>query len=217
MPHSSVSRTILPPLLSLSLPRTTVPAVKHLTAVSTLKHVEDVPITFAVEELLQQHAPGTINQTADEDTDDWSLFAPRTPVSLPSLVSVTTPIDPTDEMPPIDEDNAPHISIISQIDPSPPHTDTTPILPLVTPDVPPMKESALPDQPRTSRRCATTLPVDCPLSSHAFTKCEREYNTDDESFSCSHKQLTRRSVPLSRSYIRRCPALRIPPFNNSSG
>ncbi|KAH8984005.1 hypothetical protein EDB92DRAFT_1951061 [Lactarius akahatsu] len=107
--HDSDSCTSLPQCPPISLPRTPVTTGEPLTAVSMLKHAEDLPIALAAEELPPQYVSRTIDQTVDEDDDDWSLFAPQIPISLPSLVSVTTPINPTNETPPIDKElsNAP--------------------------------------------------------------------------------------------------------------
>ncbi|KAH8993148.1 hypothetical protein EDB92DRAFT_1944724 [Lactarius akahatsu] len=187
--------------------------------------VPQAPPMVVVNDLPPQVLSETIDQTADEDADDWSLFALQTPVS--SLVSVPTQIDPTDETPPIDEDasntRAPRTSVISQIAPCTPYTDATPILPLATPGVPLMKESALPDQPRISRRCITIVPIGCPLNLHTLAKREREYDAVAESFPHSRKhprtQLAQQSIPLPQKsdFIPRRPVPLIPPFDDSSG
>ncbi|KAH8979231.1 hypothetical protein EDB92DRAFT_1955365 [Lactarius akahatsu] len=73
----------------------TVPTVAPVTQIA----IEDLLITLAAEEILPHHASGTINLTTDEDTDDWSPFAPRIPISPPSLVSILTLVKPVDEEP----------------------------------------------------------------------------------------------------------------------
>ncbi|KAH8985815.1 hypothetical protein EDB92DRAFT_1818532 [Lactarius akahatsu] len=88
----------------------TVPMVAPIT--QTL--IEDLLITLAAEELLPHHASGTIDWMTDEDTDDWSPFTPRIPISPPSLISILAQVTPVDEEPlltiwrtPTAPDNAP--------------------------------------------------------------------------------------------------------------
>ncbi|KAH8981238.1 hypothetical protein EDB92DRAFT_1953256 [Lactarius akahatsu] len=117
--HDSDSRTSLPQCPPISLPRTPVTAGEPLTAVSTLKHAEDLQVTLAAEELPPQNASGTVDQAVTEDANEWSFPTSSIPVSPYSLASTLARVGPTDETLLISEDLAMRDDSIRIADPSP--------------------------------------------------------------------------------------------------
>ncbi|KAH8981479.1 hypothetical protein EDB92DRAFT_1970136 [Lactarius akahatsu] len=68
-------------------------------AAPTLTCTEDAPLKKTAEELPQQHASETTDQTTDTVASERSLLASCTPVSLSSLAALLAQITPVDEEP----------------------------------------------------------------------------------------------------------------------
>ncbi|KAH9009347.1 hypothetical protein EDB85DRAFT_2245921 [Lactarius pseudohatsudake] len=154
----------------------TSPAVPSplLTAASTLKRVDDVSIVFTADDLPPRHLLETIDQTADEDdTDDWSSFAPdtsalpprppRSPrrqfsprIASPQSV-VLDLVNPADEPPYLPCTPTPDSSIVAL---ALPRTETFDIRPQPTTvaSTPSRAENPVPSTPEGSRATSAPLP-----------------------------------------------------------
>ncbi|KAH8984502.1 hypothetical protein EDB92DRAFT_1950706 [Lactarius akahatsu] len=165
-------------------------------ATDSTKHVEDVLIAFAAEELLQQHASETTDQTTDAVTGEQSLLASCAPVSLASLATLLAQITPVDEEP----------LVITQRIPLP----QSPLVAANSPSQPVVNEvHIIAPRTHTLGTYADTVLISSSLHTRAPTELAREYVVDQPlPHRHPHPPFTRRHRPLPpKHWFAHCPII----------